>query len=91
MHDLPATDSGKFTIGGQQIVGVLRGAEHGEPMGTTRVTDLKRSYGAQKVTAATSEDSLSPQELDAQWKYLQKLTKVDTQDSVDDIFRKIVT
>ena len=78
-------------MGGQTVVGVLRPTSFGEPAGTMKVTDIKRSYGSQATIAASSEDAISPEEVGTQFNYLQKLTSVQTQAGVyqtDQLIRK---
>eukprot|EP00435_Cladocopium_sp_Y103_P035935 s2002_g9.t1 len=53
---------GKFTVGGQSVSGVLRPLECGEFAGCMRITDIRRSYGAQQAIAATSMDAISDKE-----------------------------
>ena len=60
--------------------GVLRDPKHGEPIGTTRITDFRRSVGSHTVTAATSEDAINDQEVSNAWKLAQKFTQVSTQE-----------
>ena len=67
-------------MGGQTVAGVLRPVSCGEPAGTMRITETKRSYGQQQAVAATSEDAINHQEIGAQFQYLQSLTAVQTQD-----------
>lgn len=69
-------------MAGQVLTGVLRDPKHGEPIGTTRITDFRRAVGSHTVTAATSDDALNEQEVANAWKLAQKFTTTSSQEGL---------
>ncbi|CAE7282680.1 unnamed protein product [Symbiodinium sp. CCMP2592] len=63
----------KMQIGGSTVVGVLRDPA----LGTYEMTDFKRAFGANVLTAADSEDAIG-NEMDETWKRVQALNAVGT-------------
>ncbi|CAJ1354701.1 unnamed protein product, partial [Effrenium voratum] len=58
-RDPKPAEISKFTVSGSNLVGVLRDPKHGEPPGTTRIEDFRRSFGSNSMEVANSKDAIS--------------------------------